>query len=342
MLYYTPVFRRARVAAKQAGREGEAELSSKTALVTGGAGFIGSHLAGRLLAEGWQVRVLDNFNSGEAVNLAPFSGDINLLRGDIRDMDACRRACEGVDSVFHMAALASVVGSIADPIGSHEVNLGGTLNMLTAARDAKVRRFVFSSSAAIYGNAEILPTQENQPYNPQSPYAAHKACGEFYCKNFNSLYGLEAVILRYFNVFGPRQSLNSGYAAVIPLFIQAALDDRSPTIFGDGKQTRDFIYVENIVAANLLAATQKDIGGVAFNIAGGEALSLLQLVSHLENIIGRPLNPAFKPERAGEVKHSYADVDRASVRLGFAPRVSVAEGLRQTYEAYREEAGGRA
>ena len=316
-------------------------MSSKRALVTGGAGFIGGHLTARLLAEGWQVRVLDNFNSGDEANLRGLSGSLAVLRGDIRDRDACAAACAGVDSVFHMAALASVTGSIADPVGSHEVNLGGTLNMLTAARDAKVRRFVFSSSAAIYGNTEVLPTNENQPYNPQSPYAAHKACGEFYCKNFHALYGLEAVSLRYFNVFGPRQSLNSGYAAVVPLFIQAALANRSPVIFGDGKQTRDFIYVENIVAANLLAATQKDIGGVSFNVAGGEALSLLQLVSHLERIADRPLNPVFKPERAGEIKHSYADIARANVRLGFMPQVSVAEGLRRTYEAYREGVGVR-
>ena len=314
-------------------------MSSKLALVTGGAGFIGGHLTARLLAEGWQVRVLDNFNSGDEANLRGLSGALEIQRGDIRDRDACQTACAGVDSVFHMAALASVTGSIADPVGSHEVNLGGTLNMLTASRDASVRRFVFSSSAAIYGNTEILPTNENQPYNPQSPYAAHKACGEFYCKNFHALYGMEAVILRYFNVFGPRQTLNSGYAAVVPLFIQAALANRSPVIFGDGKQTRDFIYVENIVAANVLAATQKDIGGVGFNIAGGEALSLLKLVAHLERIADRPLSPVFKPERAGEIKHSYADIARASVRLGFAPEVSVAEGLRRTYQAYKEGIG---
>ena len=238
--------------------------------MTGGAGFIGGHLTARLLAEGWRVRVLDNFNSGAEANVCALPGDLEIVRGDIRDRDACRAACEGVDSVFHLAALASVTGSVADPIGAHEVNLGGTLHMLTAARDAKARRFVFSSSAAIYGNAETLPTNENQPYHPQSPYATHKACGEFYCKNYHELYGLETVILRYFNVFGPRQTLNSGYAAVIPLFIQAALEGHSPTIFGDGQQTRDFVYVENVVTANLLAATRQDIAGVAFNVAGGE------------------------------------------------------------------------
>ncbi len=310
---------------------------SRLALVTGGAGFIGSHLTARLLAEGWQVRVLDNFNSGKEANLCALPGDLDVMRGDIRDMNACRAACAGVDSVFHLGALASVIGSISDPVGSHEVNLGGTLNMLTAARDAGARRFVFSSSAAIYGNADALPTNENQPYLPQSPYATHKACGEFYCKNFYELYGLETVILRYFNVFGPRQSLSSGYAAVVPLFITAALAGRSPTVFGDGEQTRDFVYVENVVAANVLAATQKDVAGVAYNVAGGEALSLLQLIAHLERIAGRPLNPVFQPERAGEIKHSYADIARANVRLGFAPQISVAEGLRRTYEAYRQE-----
>ena len=310
----------------------------KRALVTGGAGFIGSHLTARLLAEGWQVRVLDNFNSGAEANICALPGDLELLRGDIRDVNACRAACVGVDSVFHMAALASVVGSIADPIYSHEVNLGGMLNMLTAARDAGVRRFVFSSSAAIYGNAETLPTTEEQAYEPQSPYATHKACGEFYCKNFHSLYGLETVILRYFNVFGPRQTLNSGYAAVVPLFIQAALAGRSPTIFGDGRQTRDFVYVGNVVAANLLAATQKGAAGAMFNVAGGAGLSLLELVSYLEEFAGRSLNPTFQPERIGEIKHSVADVTRAQNLLGFTPEVSVAEGLRRTYEAYK---GGR-
>lgn len=313
----------------------------KRALVTGGAGFIGSHLTARLLAEGWQVRVLDNLNSGAEANICALPGDLELMHGDIRDVSACRTACSGVDSVFHMAALASVVGSIADPLHSHEVNLGGMLNMLTAARDADVRRFVFSSSAAIYGNAESLPTTEDQSYEPQSPYATHKACGEFYCKNFYNLYGLETVILRYFNVFGPRQTLNSGYAAVVPLFIQAALEGRSPTIFGDGRQTRDFVYVGNVVAANLLAATQKGAAGATFNVAGGAGLSLLELVSYLEEFAGRSLNPVFQPERVGEIKHSVADVTRAQNLLGFTPEVSVAEGLRRTYEAYREGKGKR-
>ena len=307
---------------------------NKRALVTGGAGFIGSHLTALLLAEGWQVRVLDNFNSGKEANICALPGDLTVVRGDIRDMSACRAACADADSVFHLGALASVVGSVADPVGSHEVNLTGTLNMLTAARDAGVRRFVFSSSAAIYGNAETLPTTEDQPYDPQSPYAAHKACGEFYCKNFHALYGLETVILRYFNVFGPRQSLSSGYAAVIPLFIQAALEGRSPTVFGDGRQTRDFVCVENIAAANLLAS-RANVAGETFNIAGGEGLSLLQLLSYLEDFAGRSLNPTFQPERAGEVKHSIADVSRATTQLGFTPEISVAEGLRRTYEAYQ-------
>ena len=201
---------------------------SKSALVTGGAGFIGGHLTARLVREGWRVRVLDDFSSGTKENLRSVQDEVEIENGDIRSPDACRHACRGVDSVFHLGALASVIGSIQDPLHSHDVNLGGTLNMLMAARDSNVRRFVFSSSAAIYGNAHALPTDETQPYAPQSPYATHKAGGEFYCRNFQDLFPLETVVLRYFNVFGPRQSLTSGYAAVIPLFMQALLTGRPP------------------------------------------------------------------------------------------------------------------
>lgn len=304
---------------------------TKTALVTGGAGFIGGHLVERLLSEGWRVRVLDNFSSGVRDHLA--GRDVELLEGDIRNSDTCFRACRSVDSVFHMAAIASVASSVADPIHSHDVNVNGTLNMLMAARDQDVRRFVLSSSASVYGNAEQVPTPEDAPLMPPSPYATGKACGEMYCRNFWSLYGLETVILRYFNVFGPRQNPVSGYAAVIPQFVGAALRGESPVVYGDGKQTRDFVYVGNVVAANLRAAMTEAVAGMTFNVAGGEGISLLRLLSELEALTGRPLNPEFRNMRAGEVLHSRADVSNARQYLRFVPEVSFAAGLRHTVDA---------
>jgi nucleoside-diphosphate-sugar epimerase len=257
------------------------------------------------------------------------------VESDIRDLTACHRACADVDSVFHLAALASVVGSIADPLLSHEVNVTGTLNMLVAARDAKARRFVFSSSAAVYGDAEVVPTDENQPLAPQSPYASNKATGEFYCANFRTLYGLETVILRYFNVFGPRQSATSGYAAVVPLFVDAVRKGKTPVIYGDGGQTRDFVYVENVAEANLCAALAENAPGRVFNVAGGQAISLLDLLNTLEEITGDRIRPSFQPARPGEVRHSRADITRARTELGYAPSQSLREGLQNTLEAAR-------
>jgi len=311
----------------------------RNALVTGGAGFIGGHLVERLVRDGWRVRVFDNFSSGSRDNLRGLEADVELMEGDLRSADACRGACEGVDSVFHMAAIASVVSSVSDPQTSHDVNVNGTLNLLMAARDSGVRRFVFSSSASVYGNAETVPTREEQPIDPQSPYASGKACGELYCRNFSQLYGLEAVILRYFNVFGPRQSAVSGYAAAIPTFIQAGLSGRQPLIFGDGLQTRDFVYVENVVAANVQAALAEGVGGGVFNVAGGQGISLLDLLRDLESALGIRFDPEFRPARAGEVRHSLADISRARHGLGYEPEIALATGLRRTVEAARESAG---
>jgi len=305
----------------------------RTALVTGGAGFIGSHMVERLVTEGWTVKVLDNFSSGFHSNLAPFVGKIEVIEGDVRSMDACRRACAGVKAIFHMAAIASVASSVDDPILSHEVTLGGTLNLLVAARDAGVKRFVFSSSASVYGNAETVPTLESQPIDPQSPYASAKAAGELYARNFAALYGLETVVLRYFNVFGPRQSATSGYAAAIPLFVKAALTGAKPTIFGDGKQTRDFVYVSNIVDANYLAATVEGVAGETFNVGAGRQIDLLELLQKLEAVTGADLSPNFAPQRAGEVKHSRADIGHAVEKLGFRPTVELQEGLAHTVAA---------
>ncbi|HEX5324497.1 MAG TPA: NAD-dependent epimerase/dehydratase family protein [Capsulimonadaceae bacterium] len=301
----------------------------KRALVTGGAGFIGSHVVERLVREGWQVKILDNLSSGSHENLLGVS-PIEVIEGDIRDIDTCYCACRDVDCVFHLAAISSVASSIAAPLTTHDINLGGTLNILCAARDMHVKRFVFSSSASIYGNAETIPTTENQQMAPQSPYASSKACAEFYCRNFFDLHGLEAVVLRYFNVFGPRQSANSGYAAVIPLFVQAAVTGRTPTVYGDGLQTRDFVYVESVAEANWLAATMPQAAGKTFNVAGGTGISLIDLLQTLERITGKDMAPEFQPGRPGEVRHSRADITAARQFLRFQPRITLTEGLKRT------------
>lgn len=306
---------------------------NRYALVTGGAGFIGGHLAAELVNRGWNVRILDNFSSGRWENLAPLAKQVEVVKGDVRSEADCREACRGVDTVFHMAAIASVAGSVADPVRSHEVNVGGTLQMLMAARDSQVRRFVFSSSASVYGNSEQVPTTESQVLSPESPYAAGKACGEFYCRNFWSLYGLETVVLRYFNVFGPRQSLVSGYAAVVPAWVEAALEDGRPVVFGDGLQTRDFVYVQNVVSANLQAALAPGASGGVFNVGCGEGISLLQLLAELSRISGAPLEPEFRVGREGEIRHSRSDISRARTVLGYTPEVGLAEGLERTFEA---------
>lgn len=308
----------------------------RRALVTGGAGFIGSHLVARLLSEGWQVQVLDNFSTGTWENLRFLQPDVAVIVGDIRDQASCSKACEGIDTVFHLAAIASVVGSIEQPALSHDVTLNGTVTMLAAARAASVRRFVFSSSAAVYGGSAAVPTDEDQPLDPQSPYATAKAAGEYYCRNFNALYGLETVILRYFNVFGPRQNVRSGYAAVIPSFIEAAILGRPPKIFGDGLQTRDFVYVENVATANLQAALADGVAGETFNIAGGEAITIIDLLKELERFTSAPLTPQFLPPRPGEIRHSCADISRARYQLGYEPNTSISSGLLRMLDSMRE------
>jgi UDP-glucose 4-epimerase len=304
----------------------------RKALVTGGGGFIGSHLVDLLLKEGWHVRVLDNFSTGTLGNLFWCADRVDIVEGDIRNKEICQAACDGVDSVFHLAGMASVGDSIANPLLAHDVNLTGTLNMLLAARDAKARRFVFSSSTSVYGDAETVPTGEDQKIAPLSPYASQKATGEYYCRNFHDVYGLETVILRYFNVFGPRQNANSGYAAAIPRFVQAAIDDRPPVVFGDGLQTRDFVYAGNVAFANLRASVADGVAGHSFNIGSGDSISLLDLLSELRQTTGAPLEPEFQPARLGEVRHSRADISKAVALLGYAPHVPFAEGIRRTVE----------
>jgi nucleoside-diphosphate-sugar epimerase len=305
-------------------------------LVTGGAGFIGSHIVELLVRRGARVRVLDNFVTGKRENLAPLQGAIELVEGDVRDLETCRKAVEGVDFVLHQAALASVPGSIEDPILADAVNIAGTLNMLVAARDAGVTSFVLASSSAVYGDAPAVPQREGKEGAPLSPYAVGKRAGENYCRVFSSLYGLRAVALRYFNVFGPRQDPASQYAAVIPHFIARMLCGEAPVIYGDGEQSRDFIYVGDVAEANLLAAAAQGLRGEAMNIACGSGTTVNALVAGINAILGTHIAPVHEAARPGEVKHSTADISAAGERLGFRPSVPFEEGLERTIRWYRE------
>lgn len=307
-------------------------------LVTGGAGFIGSNLVDALLERGHSVRVLDNFSTGRRENLAAVRDDIDLIEGDITYLDDVRRACEHVDVVFHEAALPSVPRSIEDPIQSDESNVRGTLNVLVAARDAGVQRVVYASSSSVYGEQAVdRPKVETMTPQPISPYAVAKICGEYYCHVFHQVYGLETVALRYFNVFGPRQNPASEYAAVIPKFITALLDGEPPTIYGDGEQTRDFTYVGNVVDGNLLAAAApaERVSGQTINLAMGGFVSLNDLVSQLQGIIGSSVDAVHTAPRAGDIKHSLAEVAKAHDLLGFEPAISFEEGLARTVDWYR-------
>ncbi|MBL7199912.1 MAG: SDR family oxidoreductase [Anaerolineae bacterium] len=307
-----------------------------TYLVTGGAGFIGSNIVAVLVGGGEHVRVLDNYSTGQQENLAPVLERIELVEGDLRDLETCRRAVEGVEYVLHQGAVPSVQRSVDDPLASNEANVDGTLNLLVAARDAGVRRVVYASSSSVYGDSPALPKREDMPTAPKSPYATSKLAAEHYCRAFTEVYGLETVSLRYFNVFGPRQDPASEYSAVIPLFIGAMLAGRRPTVYGDGLQSRDFTYVDNNVQANLLAATAPGVAGQTFNIACGERYSLLDLIAALNRILGTGIEPLFGPPRPGDVKHSLADITRAQEELGYAVTVSFEEGLERTVAWYRD------
>jgi nucleoside-diphosphate-sugar epimerase len=308
------------------------------ALVTGGAGFIGSHLARRLLREGHEVRVLDNFSTGSRANLADLDGSIDVVEGDVQSYERAHNAVAGCEVVFHEAALPSVPRSIQDPLTSNSVNVIGTLNLLLASRDSGVRRVVFASSSSIYGSDLTLPKREDRAPRPIAPYAVAKLAGEGYCRSFSEVYGLETVALRYFNVFGPRQDPLSQYAAVIPKFIVALLRAESPVIHGDGEQSRDFTYIDNVVDANLLAASAPDVAGQTFNIACGERISLNDLVAELRAITGSELEANYVEARSGDVKHSLADIGRAEEMLGYRPAVSFSEGLRRTVASLRDGA----
>ncbi len=306
-------------------------------LVTGGAGFIGSHIVEELVGRGDRVRVLDNFLTGKKENLGPFLEKIEFIEGDIRDLETCRRAVRDIDFVLHQAALPSVPRSIEDPLLTSEINIRGTLNMLWASVEARVKKFVFASSSSVYGDEERLPQKEGNEGKVLSPYALTKLVGEKYCRLFRDVYGLETIALRYFNVFGPRQDPLSQYAAVVPLFITAVLHGQRPRIFGDGEQSRDFTYVANAVSANLRAveAPAEAAGGV-FNIACGKSATVNKLAAEINRLAGTSIEPLHVEPRPGDIRHSLADISRAEKMLFFRPPVSFEEGLKKTLAWYRE------
>ncbi len=307
-------------------------------LITGGSGFIGSHIAEALCAQGEKVRILDNFSTGRRTNLSAAT-DSEVVEGDIRSYHVVREAVDGCDFVLHQAALPSVPRSVKDPITTNDVNVVGTLNVLTAARAAKVRRLVFAGSSSVYGMNPALPKCEGMMPMPMSPYAVSKLTGEHYCRSFFNLYGFETVVLRYFNVFGPRQDPTSQYSAVIPTFISRMLKGEALMVNGDGTQTRDFTFIENVVQANLAACRSPIAAGQVLNIAAGTRQSLLSLVETLEEIVGTSASMLFQRSREGDVPHSYASIEAAQAALGYSPTVGFREGLRLTVKAMREEAG---
>lgn len=307
-----------------------------TYLVTGGAGFIGSHIAEALVKRGDTVRVLDNLMTGKKENLASFIGKARFIEGDVRDLPTCRRAAEGADHVLHQAALPSVPRSVEDPLLTNGINITGTLNMLLAARDAGARSFVLASSSSVYGDDPRMPKREGQEGRPLSPYAISKLVGEKYCEVFHGLFGMKTVALRYFNVFGPRQDPLSQYAAVIPLFITKVLRGERPVIYGDGEQSRDFTYVDNVVEANIMAAESGAVGGETLNIACGERLTVKALLASVNEILGTDVEPVYSDPRPGDIKHSTADVRKARRLMGFEPAVPFMDGLRATIAWYKE------
>jgi UDP-glucose 4-epimerase len=322
-------------------------LIMPTCLVTGGAGFIGSHLVEALVGRSHAVRVLDNLSTGSLANLEEVAEQVELLDGDITDLATVRRAMRDVEVVFHQAALPSVPRSIADPLATHQVCVNGTLNVLLAARDEGVRRVVYAASSSAYGNPprdpsaynEVRPKRESDPTLPLSPYAVSKLAGEQYCAAFSQVYDLETVRLRYFNVFGPRQLPDSPYAAVIPRFIDALTSGRRPVILGDGEQSRDFTFVEDVVRANLLAADAPGVNGRLYNIACGRRTSLLHLVAMLNQLLGTRITPVHGEARVGDVRHSLADIECARRDLGYQPSVDMLMGVRRCLDWWRQRRG---
>lgn len=307
----------------------------KKAVVTGGAGFIGSHIVRRLLNDGLEVTVLDDLSTGDLANLREIENQIEMIEGDIRDSAAVGRAVKGANVVFHEAALGSVPRSVEDPIKSNDVNVNGTLNVLVQARDAGVERLVYASSSSVYGDTPTLPKHEEMPTVPSSPYGVTKLTAELYCRVFKKVYGLDTYALRYFNVFGPRQTPKSIYAAVIPKFAEALLKGESPNILGDGEQTRDFTYIDNVVEANMLAMRATRGAGQAYNVAAGGRISLNSLLETMKQLTETDVPAKYGETRPGDIKDSYADVRKAAELINYKPEISVEEGLKRTIDWYR-------
>ncbi len=303
-------------------------------LVTGGAGFIGSNIVKELLNQGHFVRVIDNFSTGKKENLSEFEGRIEVINGDIRYLNTLLEAMEGIDYVFHEAALPSVPRSVMTPIETNDVNINGTLNVLFAAKEKKVKRVVYAGSSSAYGESEVLPKVETMKPSPLSPYAVNKLTGEYYCQVFYRVYGLETVVLRYFNVFGPKQDPTSYYSAVIPKFIKLIQQGKSPMIFGNGEQSRDFSYIENVVSANLLASKAPKAPGEVFNVACGDRITLNQLADEIKKVLNSDVEIQHGEERVGDIKHSLADINKAKELLGYEVKVTVLEGLKKTIEYF--------
>ncbi|MBN2446904.1 MAG: SDR family oxidoreductase [Phycisphaerae bacterium] len=309
-------------------------------LVTGGAGFIGSNMVRFLLDKGEFVRVLDDFSGGKRENLTEVMGKIELIEGDIRNVDTARRSADGMQVVLHLAALGSVPRSIENPRATHDVNVNGTFNMLDAARLAKARRFILASSSSVYGQSPVLPQHEGLPFAPISPYAASKATCELYCRAFYEAFGLQTICPRYYNVFGPRQDPTSQYAAAIPLFVSSLLRNESPKIFDDGEQTRGFTYIDNVMQANWLAGTAPEMHGEAMNISTADAVSVNLVVNTIRELLCKEnVKPEYLPPRAGDIKHSLADISRARELIGYEPAVSFEQGIRKAIDWYRENLG---
>jgi nucleoside-diphosphate-sugar epimerase len=307
----------------------------KRCLVTGGAGFIGSNLCRRLVKEGYAVRVLDNFLTGKRSNLADLAGKIELIEADMGDPKVARAAMEGVDVVFHLGAVPSVPRSVADPLCTHVNCVDATFTLLLAARDAGVGRFVYAASSSAYGDSPTLPKVETQPVNPKSPYAVSKLVGEYYAKVFFEVYGLQTISLRYFNVFGPYQDPASQYAAAIPAFVTSILRDQSPVVYGDGEQSRDFTFIENVIEANLCAARAAQTAGQTVNIACGERITVNEIIRLINQLVGKSVAPRYVPSRAGDVKHSLADIQLAQKLIGFRPVMDFRQGLEIAIDWYK-------
>jgi len=305
-------------------------------LITGGAGFIGSNICRRLVREGAFVRVVDNLLTGKKSNLADVIDSIEFIEADMGNEEVARRCMKDIDIVLHQGALPSVPLSVDNPAATHRHCVDATFTLLMAARDAKIKRFVYAASSSAYGDSPTLPKVETMPSSPLSPYAAAKLFGEYYCSVFSKVFGLETISLRYFNVFGPYQNPKSQYAAAIPAFVTSILNNQSPTIYGDGEQSRDFTYVDNVVHASLLAARAAHTSGEAINIACGERITLNEVVRLINQFLGKSVKPVYAPVRAGDVKHSMASIEKAKTLIGYEPVISFSEGLNRAIEWYKE------